>query len=70
MNSEITLENLAARVAELERKLAERDPANKPDWRSTIGFFESHQGLQDIFKEGQAIREKEREEARREENPE
>ncbi len=45
--SELTLESLAARVAELERKLAASPsiiPASR-DWRSVVGMFEGSESM-------------------------
>jgi hypothetical protein len=61
---EVTLESLARRVEALERALALRPPRQK-DWRSVIGMFEDNEFSRRVDAEGQAIREAEREEARR-----
>lgn len=66
---EITLESLAARVAALEKELAEQKaapPARKKDWRRTVGMFDDDPDFaREVLAEGQAIREAEREAARR-----
>ena len=60
--AEVTLESLAARVAELERKLAGHEPRQK-DWRRVIGMFADSEVMPDIIAEGAAYRESLRAEA-------
>jgi hypothetical protein len=65
--SQVTLEE---RVAALEKQIAELkevvDKTVQPrDWRSTIGMFSGNQAMKEIDAAGQAIREKERERARK-----
>lgn len=55
---ELTLESLAARVAELERKLAASPsimPASR-DWRSVVGMFEGSESMVRVDIEVTAIR--------------
>lgn len=61
--AELTLESLAERVAELERKLAGQDEPKK-DWRSVVGILGDSEFARDMIAETLAIREREREEAR------
>jgi hypothetical protein len=67
---EITLESLAARVAALEKQLAEQkaaQPSLKKDWRRSVGMFDSDPDFaQEVLAEGQAIREAERQVDRQE----
>ena len=61
--SELTLESLAARVAELERKLAVAPPSVIPasrDWRSVIGISEESDFSRSMVAEMEAFREAER----------
>lgn len=68
---DVTLESLARRVEALERALGIRPGAPvKQDWRSVIGMFEDNEFSRQVDAEGQAIREAEREEARRAEQGE
>lgn len=55
---ELTLESLAARVAELERKLATAPsiiPASR-DWRSVAGMFEGSESMIRVDEEIAAMR--------------
>ena len=61
--AELTLESLAKRVEELERKLAE-GVTPKKDWRSTVGMFDGSEFMKQVDAEGAAIREAERQAAR------
>ena len=59
---ELTLESLAARVAELERKLA-APSGNTPqshDWRSIIGMMEDNEFTRDMLAEIEANSDAER----------
>ena len=56
---EPTLQELAARLAALEKKQA------APDWRSVVGLFDDDPGFADVIAEGKAIREADREAAQR-----
>ncbi len=59
---DVTLETLAARVAELERKLAaQTSPVS--DWRSVVGLTGDSEVMADIIAEGRAYRESLRAEA-------
>ncbi len=66
---ELTLEVLAKRVETLERILkvtpTESDAPVK-DWRLAVGMFTGSEFMKQVDAEGQAIRERDREEARRE----
>ena len=60
--SELTLESLAARVSELERKLAVSPsiiPASR-DWRSVVGISEETDFSRSMLAEMAALREVER----------
>jgi hypothetical protein len=67
--AELTLESLAARITALELQLAEQkalaQSPKKKDWRRTVGMFDNDPGFADVIAEGRAIREAEREAARR-----
>ena len=60
---ELTLESLAKRVEELERKLAESQPIKK-DWRDSVGMFTGSEFMQRVDAECAAMRETERQAAR------
>ena len=63
--TEPTLESLAARVAELERQLAEtKTIAPKKDWRSVVGMYEDDEFTRQWVAEMEATREAERQAAR------
>jgi len=66
---EVTLESLAKRVEALERAIGVR-PARAKDWRRVVGSFGDSEFSRKVDAEGQAIREAEREEARRSEQGE
>lgn len=63
---EVTVAELALRVAELERKLAELMAAKAPtqDWRSVVGIFEDNEFTRQWEEETRAIRERSRQAAR------
>lgn len=64
---ELTLESLAARVAELERRLAVRDgilPASR-DWRDVVGMSEDNEFTRSMLAEMAAYKEAERQAALR-----
>ncbi len=66
--TEPTLESLAARLAIVERELAEqraREDSRK-DWRRVAGMFTGSEFMKQVDAEGQAIREAERKAAREE----
>jgi hypothetical protein len=60
-----TLEDLAKRLADLERKVAKLmgEPAHG-DWRSTVGMFEGSEFMAKVDADVLAAREAEREAAR------
>lgn len=63
--SDLTLEAVAKRLADLERKVAEL--SGKPilkDWRRTVGMFEGSEFMAQVDAEVLAAREAEREAAR------
>jgi hypothetical protein len=67
-NSEI--EELKARVAALEKQVAELRAANEEgtrekDWRRTVGMFTGDPGMRQVFEEAMKLREADREKARR-----
>ena len=62
MMSELTLETLAARVAELEREITSMKakapsvvPASR-DWRSVVGMFEESDFMRQVDAEVEALR--------------
>ncbi len=60
---ELTLESLAARVAALEKKLAEQataKPEPKKDWRRTIGMFADNEFIEKLDETVAEMREAER----------
>jgi hypothetical protein len=69
--AELTLESLAARVEELERKLADNHPPRNQNftpatrhWRSVVGMFEDTEFTRTWIAETEAIREADRQAAR------
>jgi hypothetical protein len=63
---ELTLESLAARVAELERKLAAQTPATpNPAWWDTVGMMEDNEFTHSMLAEMEASSEAERQAALR-----
>jgi hypothetical protein len=62
--SELTLENLARRLEEIERRLNEKDANSAKDWRSAGGMFTGREFSRAVDEEGRKIREADREEAR------
>jgi hypothetical protein len=64
--SELTLESLARRLAELERRLNEKERLGAKDWRMAAGMFTGREFSRTVDEEGGKIREADREEARRE----
>jgi hypothetical protein len=63
--ADLTLEVIAKRLADLERKVAEL--SGKPtakDWRRTVGMFEGSEFMAQVDAEVLAAREAEREAAR------
>ena len=68
---DLTLESLAKRVEALETALAVKEPKRlSKDWRKVVGMFHDSVFMRAVDKECLRVREKEREEARREELPE
>ena len=66
---ELTLEILAKRVDAIERILNVKPPRPTPprkDWRLAVGMFTGSEFMKQVDAEGQAIRERDREEARKE----
>ena len=66
--NELTLESLAKRIEALEKQAAERPaaPAANLDWLKVVGMFDDDlEFMQQVIAEGNAIREAEREAARR-----
>ena len=65
---ELSLELLAKRVEFLERSLGVSPGEASPqkDWRLAVGMFTGSEPMKQIDSEGQAIREEDRDEARRE----
>lgn len=61
---ELTLESLAARIAELERKLAAQPQPPDKDWRSIIGMLPDDDFTRSWIAETEAIREANRQAAR------
>lgn len=65
--AELTLEILAMRVADLERRVAELSvPAAAKDWRRTVGMFEGSDFMAQVDAEVLAQRDAERVAARAE----
>ncbi len=63
---DLTLESLAKRVEELERKLSEREKGAVKDWRLAAGMFTGSEFSRQIDEEARKIREADREAARQE----
>ena len=63
--SELTLESLARRLADVERRLNERQATSAKDWRIAAGMFTGREFSKIADEEGRKIREADREEARR-----
>jgi hypothetical protein len=66
--NELTLEALAKRVEALERALQTR-PSRSKDWRRVVGMFGDSEFSRQVDAEGRAIREAEREEGNRPNDP-
>lgn len=62
---ELTLEALARRIEDLERKVAELTPATK-DWQAAAGLFAGSEFSKIVDEEARKIREADREVARQE----
>lgn len=56
--SDVTLESLAVRVAEIERQLAALNGVNSPtrDWRSVVGMFRGSEFQKQVDAEIEAMR--------------
>ena len=63
--AELTLESLAKRVVELERKLADAGTPEKY-WRRSFGMFDGSEFMKQVDAEVAAMREVERQAAREE----
>ena len=62
--------SLEQRVAALEHRMAEMQPGTsngpgKNDWRQTVGMFTDDPGMLELFADAMAIREADRQKARR-----
>ena len=67
--SEPILESLTRRIEALERAVGLGQPSVRTkDWRRVVGMFGDSEFMKQVDAEGQAIREAEREEARRAES--
>lgn len=64
--TELTLEALAKRVEELERRLNQRESAPSKDWRSVAGMFTGSEFSRQVDEEALKIRQADREAARQE----
>jgi hypothetical protein len=64
MMSELTLQTLAKRVEELERKLVHQDVSLVKGWRHAAGLFTGSETSQHIDEEAKKIREADRAAAR------
>jgi hypothetical protein len=63
---ELTLEALAKRVEDLERRMAEMATPPAKDWRKSVGMFTGSEFQKRVDEEALKIREADREAARRE----
>jgi hypothetical protein len=63
---ELTLEGLARRLDEVERRLNEKEPIGAKDWRMAAGMFTGREFSKIVDEEGRKIRESDRDEARQE----
>jgi hypothetical protein len=64
--SELTLESLARRLEDVERRLNEKLVSSVKDWRAAAGMFTGREFSKIVDEEGRKIREADREEARQE----
>ena len=63
---DLTLETLAKRVEELERKLARQDATAAKDWRQAAGMFADTKLSRQIDQQAEKVREADRAAARSE----
>ena len=64
--SDLTLEGLARRLEEVERRLDAKEASSAKDWRKAAGMFTGREFSKIVDEEGRKIREADREEARQE----
>ncbi len=64
--SELTLESLARRLEDVERRLNEKEASSAKDWRMASGMFTGREFSRIVDEEGRKIRDADRQEARRE----
>jgi hypothetical protein len=64
--SELTLESLARRLEEVERRLNEKETGGAKDWRKAAGMFTGREFSKIVDEEGRKVREADREAARQE----
>lgn len=64
--SELTLESLARRLDEIERRLNEKEANNVKDWRLAAGMFTGREFSKIVDEEGRKIRETDREQTHQE----
>ena len=64
--SELTLESLACRLEEVERRLNEKETSSTKDWRIAAGMFTGREFSKIVDEAGRKIREADREDARQE----
>lgn len=65
--NDVAFEMLSQRIAVLEKLLNVTPPGSLPakDWRSAVGMFTGSEFMKKVDAEGAAIRQQDREEARR-----
>ena len=64
--SELTLESLARRLEEIERRLNEKEASSAKDSRTVAGMFTGREFSKIVDEEGRKIREADREAVRQE----
>jgi hypothetical protein len=64
--SDLTLESLARRLEEVERRLNEKETTRGKDWRKAAGMFTGREFSKIVDEEGRKVREADREAARQE----
>jgi hypothetical protein len=62
--SELTLESMARRLEEVERRLNEKETDSAKDWRKAAGMFTGREFSKIVDEEGRKVREEDREAAR------